>query len=49
LEVEVDDGPKSVSDPGTVVLIGLDQPLCILEKDIRAERRAICPALRTRS
>ncbi len=47
LEIEIDDGPEDVGDPGAVVLFGLDQPLGILEEDISAERRAICTSLRT--
>ena len=47
MEVEVDDGPQDVSDPSAVVLFGLDQPLRILEKNIHAERRAVCASLRT--
>ena len=46
MEVEVDDGPQGVSDPGAIVLFGFDQPLRIFEKDIRAERRAVCDSLK---
>jgi hypothetical protein len=49
LEVEVNDRPQDVSDPCAIVLFGLNQPLRILEKDIRAEGRAICTSLRTNS
>jgi hypothetical protein len=46
-EIEVDDGPQVVSNPGAVFLIGLHQPLRILEKDVRAERRAVCDSIRS--
>ena len=38
-----------VGNPGAIILFGLHQPLRILEKDIHAERRAVCAPLRTRS
>jgi len=45
LEVEVDHGPKDVSDPGAIVLFRLPQPFGIFNEFGDTERRAIYPCV----
>jgi len=42
MEVEIDDGPEHISDPGAVILFRFEEPLSILDEHRGTERWPIC-------